>query len=168
MFISTLLLDTAALGAFGLLAAIQPAPRVAGGWLCAEAARACAVYDALPTTARHMQWALFAGAAAMIFPLARPPTCMPACTPACLPACLPTPRLLAVWQTIFWLNRTRNLLSNITTNERYNRKRYPHFKTLDGGFYNPFDRGVAANCHTFFCPGVLLEMEASDGLLGRM
>ena len=164
MFISTLLLDTAALGAFGLLAAIQPAPRVAGGWLCAEAARACAVYDALPTTARHMQWALFAGAAAMIFPLARPPTCMPACTPACLP----TPRLLAVWQTIFWLNRTRNLLSNITTNERYNRKRYPHFKTLDGGFYNPFDRGVAANCHTFFCPGVLLEMEASDGLLGRM
>ena len=89
-------------------------------------------------------------------------------TPACLPACLPTPRLLAVWQTIFWLNRTRNLLSNITTNERYNRKRYPHFKTLDGGFYNPFDRGVAANCHTFFCPGVLLEMEASDGLLGRM
>ena len=58
VFISTLLLDTAALGALGLLAALRPAPRAGGGadgWLCAEAARACAVYDALPTTARHMQ-----------------------------------------------------------------------------------------------------------------
>ena len=58
VFISTLLLDTAALGALGLLAALRSAPRAGGGadgWLCAETARACAVYDALPTTARHMQ-----------------------------------------------------------------------------------------------------------------
>lgn len=103
------------------------------------------------------------------------PAGAPAYLHACLPACLcvhsdnvPTLRLLAVRQTIFWCNRTRNLLSNLTTNERYNRKRYPHFKTLDGGFTNPFDRGVAANCHGFFCPGVQLEVEASDGLLGTM
>ena len=140
VFISSLLLDTAALGALGLLAALRPAPGGgAGGWLCSEASRACAVYDALPTTARHMQWALFAGAAAMICPLA-----------------------------VFWYNRTRNLLSNLTTNERHNCKRYPHFKTVDGRFTNPFDRGVAANCHAFFCPSVQLEVEANDGLLGTM
>ena len=76
--------------------------------------------------------------------------------------------MLATWQAIFWCNRTRNLLSNLTTNERYNRKRYMHFKTLDGGFSNPFDGGVAANCHGFFCPAAQLEVEASDGLLGTM
>ena len=76
--------------------------------------------------------------------------------------------MLAAWQAIFWCNRTRNLLSNLTTNERCNHKRYPHFKTLDGGFFNPFDRGLAANCRAFFCPGVQLEVEVSDGLLGTM
>ena len=81
----------------------------------------------------------------------------------------PIPRLLAVRQAIFWCNRTRNLLRNLTTNERYNRKRYPHFiKRLDGGFTNPFDQGVAANCHAFFCSEAQLEVEASDGLLGTM
>lgn len=69
---------------------------------------------------------------------------------------------------VFWYNRTRNLLSNLTTNERHNCKRYPHFKTVDGRFTNPFDRGVAANCHAFFCPGVQLEVEPDDGLLGTM
>ena len=69
---------------------------------------------------------------------------------------------------VFWYNRTRNLLSNLTTNERHNCKRYPHFTTVDGRITNPFDRGVAANCHAFFCPGVQLEAQANDGLLETM
>ena len=51
----------------------------------------------------------------------------------------------------FWLHRTRNVLDNLTTNERYNRRRYPHFKRADGGFTNPFDHGPARNCAQFFC-----------------
>ena len=51
----------------------------------------------------------------------------------------------------FWLHRTRNVVANLTTNERYNLRRYAHFKRADGGgFANPFDRGVAGNCAFFF------------------
>jgi len=49
------------------------------------------------------------------------------------------------------MHRTRNLLANLTTNERHNLLRYPHFKALNGGTLNPFDRGWSANCRYFFC-----------------
>ena len=38
------------------------------------------------------------------------------------------------------------IISNITTNEKANYTRYRHFKTEDGSFHNPFDRGVFYNC----------------------
>ena len=85
----------------------------------------------------------------------------------------------------FCAHRTRNLLQNITTNERINcrrgvhipftdharhsmrvlvgarvsqrrglaRRRYAHFRSSDGGFVNPFDRGVRANVRAYFCVG---------------
>ena len=73
-------------------------------------------------------------------------------------------------QLVFWTNRTRNLLHNLTTNEWHNRKRYPHFKTIDGSFVNPFDRGVAHNCKTFFCAAAagVETAERADGLLEPM
>jgi hypothetical protein len=51
----------------------------------------------------------------------------------------------------FWYCRTRNIVQNLTTNEQYNRARYPHFKRSNGLFVNPFDRGVLSNCHFYFC-----------------
>ena len=51
----------------------------------------------------------------------------------------------------FWYFRTRNLLGNVTTNERHNHHRYSHFKTVDGAFHNPFDRGPRRNCQVYFC-----------------
>ena len=52
--------------------------------------------------------------------------------------------------TMFWAHRTRNIVANLTTNERYNLRRYPHFKRPDGSFVNPFDRGLAGNCGFYF------------------
>ena len=74
------------------------------------------------------------------------------------------PRPSTAAQCIFWYNRTHNLLSNLTTNEWHNRKRYPHFKSIDGSFINPFDQGVPANCQMFFCPAAQ-SLSSADGLL---
>lgn len=54
----------------------------------------------------------------------------------------------------FWAARALNALSNMTTNERLNARRYGygHFKGIDGTFVNPFDRGPTANC-VAFCSG---------------
>ena len=41
----------------------------------------------------------------------------------------------------------------MTTNERHNAHRYSHFKTADGTFHNPFDRGPRRNCYAYFCGG---------------
>lgn len=38
------------------------------------------------------------------------------------------------------------ILRNLTTNEKANYHRYRHFKTPEGKFRNPFDRGVMMNC----------------------
>lgn len=38
------------------------------------------------------------------------------------------------------------VLNNMTTNEKANYSRYRHFKTVDGRFKNPFDRGILMNC----------------------
>ena len=59
--------------------------------------------------------------------------------------------LVAVWLAHFWLHRTRNILDNLTTNERYNRRRYPHFRGPHGTFVNPFDKGAVRNCWVYFC-----------------
>ena len=58
---------------------------------------------------------------------------------------------MCVTQVAFWYFRTRNLLANVTTNERHNLRRYPHFRAADGTVVNPFDRGTAANCVYYFC-----------------
>ncbi|GFO09342.1 palmitoyltransferase [Plakobranchus ocellatus] len=39
--------------------------------------------------------------------------------------------------------------TNITTNERINRKRYAYLKDGKGSFYNPFDRGLKLNLLEF-------------------
>ena len=38
------------------------------------------------------------------------------------------------------------MVTNLTTNERANHTRYRHFKTHDGKYRNPFDRGFLLNC----------------------
>jgi len=65
----------------------------------------------------------------------------------------------------FWIHRTRNLLQNMTTNERQNRGRYAHFKSVDGGFVNPFDRGALCNCATYFCGSRGAESDGEELLL---
>jgi len=42
------------------------------------------------------------------------------------------------------------IASNLTTNELILRRRFDYLKAADGSFYNPFDRGPAANCAQFF------------------
>ena len=59
--------------------------------------------------------------------------------------------LVVVPLAYFWAHRTRNILTNMTTNERYNGRRYPHFRGPDGSFVNPFDHGPVDNCRTYFC-----------------
>ena len=41
--------------------------------------------------------------------------------------------------------------ANLTTNELLTRDRYTHMHRPDGTFWNPYDRGVLANCHMFWC-----------------
>jgi len=141
VFVTALVVDTTALFTIGLLAALEPRDHPPY-WLCTSAESLCAPYNSshMRDTARGMTWALVVGAAVMTMPL-----------------------------SIFWYRRTRNLLSNLTTNEWHNRKRYPHFKSMDGSFINPFDQGVAANCDMFFCPAVPRSASTSDGgLLERV
>ena len=40
-------------------------------------------------------------------------------------------------------------LSNMTTNESINHKRYKHWQDKDGKFHNPFDRGLRINVLEF-------------------
>lgn len=42
------------------------------------------------------------------------------------------------------------MVTNITTNERINRKRYEYLKDGKGNFYNPYDRGILRNILEFF------------------
>ena len=42
--------------------------------------------------------------------------------------------------------QTVMIVSNLTTNERANYQRYHHFKTSDGKYRNPFNRGLWMNC----------------------
>ena len=42
------------------------------------------------------------------------------------------------------------IVTNLTTNEKANYTRYHHFKTMDGKYLNPFDRGVLLNCLEYF------------------
>ena len=50
-----------------------------------------------------------------------------------------------------WLDVTRNIVANLTINERHNLKRYAHFRAPDGSYVNPFDRGACANVAEYFC-----------------
>jgi hypothetical protein len=67
--------------------------------------------------------------------------------------------LVALPLTYFWYCRTRNVLVNLTTNERHNKSRYAHFRRSDGSFFNPFDRGPLANCKHYFCRGAAVGQQ---------
>lgn len=42
------------------------------------------------------------------------------------------------------------MATNVTTNERINKKRYDYLKDGKGNFYNPFDKGILRNMSEFF------------------
>ena len=46
--------------------------------------------------------------------------------------------------------QSMNILDNITTNERFNWRRYTHFKKPDGSYFNPFSRGYLSNIFEYF------------------
>ena len=46
----------------------------------------------------------------------------------------------------FFLAQLYTIIFNLTTNERANYRRYRHFKTANGRYKNPFDRGLIKNC----------------------
>eukprot|EP00271_Cylindrocystis_brebissonii_P003721 TRINITY_DN14991_c0_g1_i1.p1 TRINITY_DN14991_c0_g1~~TRINITY_DN14991_c0_g1_i1.p1 ORF type:complete len:821 (+),score=93.49 TRINITY_DN14991_c0_g1_i1:163-2625(+) len=48
---------------------------------------------------------------------------------------------------------------NVTTNEAANGHRYAYLKGPDGRFFNPYDRGVIANCRDFLCLGQNTDVE---------
>lgn len=125
-FVSVLLADTlclAALGAYAARVSAGPSPPRPVTWLCATLPPLCRACAAVPSgAAQDMRLSLAVCAAVVGLPLA-----------------------------YFWWQRTRNVLANLTTNERHNRSRYAHFRRADGTLANPFDRGVATNCAQFFC-----------------
>ncbi|RHZ03293.1 hypothetical protein DYB26_010499, partial [Aphanomyces astaci] len=46
--------------------------------------------------------------------------------------------------------QARNIAVNLTTNEMFNKAKYSYLKDMDDEFYNPFDKGVGANCLAFW------------------
>ncbi|ETV98771.1 hypothetical protein, variant [Aphanomyces invadans] len=46
--------------------------------------------------------------------------------------------------------QVRNISTNLTTNEVFNRAKYSYLKDMNDEFRNPFDRGVGANCLAFW------------------
>lgn len=58
--------------------------------------------------------------------------------------------LHAVWEVLFIRNQLQSIISNLTTNELVNYKRYDYLKGSQGEFFNPFDRGVQKNVYEFF------------------
>mmetsp|Transcript_29288 Transcript_29288/g.73115 ORF Transcript_29288/g.73115 Transcript_29288/m.73115 type:complete len:506 (-) Transcript_29288:48-1565(-) len=124
VFISALLIDVGSLGALSLASVLRENSRRAApdGWVCSLVTEVCSSCNTHYGLGQSVRWVVL----------------------ACCIICF-------VQIGAFWFFRTRNLLRNLTTNEVHNYKRYAHFKTDDGGFRNPFDRGVCANCHAYFC-----------------
>jgi ankyrin repeat protein len=56
----------------------------------------------------------------------------------------------AIWESILITRQLHCIVSNLTTNEIFNRKRYDYLKGSNGEFYNPFDRGLQKNILEFF------------------
>lgn len=49
--------------------------------------------------------------------------------------------LIGLWLSMLMLYQVRIVCFNLTTNEQINAARYPHFRTPDGRYRNPFDLG---------------------------
>jgi len=45
-----------------------------------------------------------------------------------------------------------HISANLTTNERINAHRYPHFTRSDRSYFNPFNRGLVSNVMEAFSP----------------
>ncbi|RHY32375.1 hypothetical protein DYB32_002635 [Aphanomyces invadans] len=58
-------------------------------------------------------------------------------------------RLIGCFVSIARL-QVRNISTNLTTNEVFNRAKYSYLKDMNDEFRNPFDRGVGANCLAFW------------------
>eukprot|EP00966_Prymnesium_polylepis_P060713 1408706-Prymnesium_polylepis.2 len=169
VFVTALLLDAAALTALSLSSAVRAHGNaaVADGWICGAMGAICSHCSAHRGLGHALRWALFACSAFFSLQIVRPspdsslialdltPHCTARSPDALAPPlrrCSASPRYAPhLWQGAFWYFRTRNLLKNVTTNERHNHHRYAHFKSVDGAFHNPFDRGMRANCTAYFC-----------------
>jgi hypothetical protein len=46
--------------------------------------------------------------------------------------------------------QTKQVVTNVTTNEMINWRRYPGWEREDGSFKNPYDRGFVHNVKQFF------------------
>ena len=155
LFVSCMLLDTLALSAVAIAAIVLAGDDDSEEYGGVAAALATWLCDTLPPWwCEHTMWWLnsrhaFRGVLAGV----------------CLALSLPL--------TSFWAYRTRNILANLTTNERHNIKRYPHFRQpsssssgtgTTGGFVivNPFDRGMAGNCAHYFCAPCGWSMDWQD------
>ncbi|KAE8891272.1 hypothetical protein PF005_g21745 [Phytophthora fragariae] len=67
---------------------------------------------------------------------------------------MPTATLLVI--------QLRNVSRNLTTNEVFNKDKYPYLKTSMDEFYNPFDRGCAPN-FAEVCRGKISTNEEDEG-----
>jgi len=67
---------------------------------------------------------------------------------------MPTATLLLI--------QLRNVSRNLTTNEVFNKDKYPYLKTPMEEFYNPFDRGCAHN-FAEVCRGDVPANEGDEG-----
>ena len=124
VFVAAVVADVALLCSLALYAATRAAPGddYGGAWVCGAWPPLCAPARASSAAvAAAMRWSLFGVALVALPPL-----------------------------SLFLANRTRNVVANITTNERINMKRYAHFKRYDGSFINPFDRGPLRNCQQYW------------------
>ena len=124
VFVASVVADVALLCSLALYAATRAAPGddYGGAWVCGAWPPLCAPARASSAAvAAAMRWSLFGVALVALPPL-----------------------------SLFLANRTRNVVANITTNERINMKRYAHFKRYDGSFINPFDRGPLRNCQQYW------------------
>ena len=122
VFVTAITLDVVALGALGSQTALSCGDLGGSSWLCHRVPAWCAALAEASGTAHAVRVALAVIASVVGAPL--------------------------LW---FWACRTRNVAANLTTNERYNQRRYAHFRRSDGTIANPFDHGCARNCVHYFC-----------------
>jgi len=58
--------------------------------------------------------------------------------------------LYAIFTFCMCIMQTKQIMTNVTTNEMINWQRYPGWERQDGSFKNPYDRGMVHNVKQFF------------------